>query len=202
MEENNEEKLTQNDSSMADAGEDIDFKFEPETDADSGALVDFTEKLKKLKEELKVAKKERQEYLDGWQRERADFANYKKDEISRLSMAKKYAKERFVEDLLPVLDAYDIAFSNRDVWEKVDKTWRGGVEYIHQQLLRILSDAGISEVAPSEGEKIDANFHELVESIKTEVKEKDNTVAKLLQKGYKIGERILRPARVNIWNSE
>jgi len=179
-----------------------DFEFEPETDADSGSSIDFAEKLKKLKDELKVAKAERAEYLNGWQKERADFANYKKDETERLSRAKEYTKERFVEDLLPVLDAFDMAFSNREAWEKVDKTWRGGVEYIHQQLLRILVEAGIFEIAPVEGEKINSNFHEPVESIPTEDKDKDHTVAKLLQKGYRIGDRVLRPARINVWSIE
>src|SRR3989304_9814155 len=128
---------------------DIDFEVEP--DLESGDLAGAQDKLKKLKEKLKTCQKEKQEYLDGWQKERADFQNCKKDEDKRRADYMNYAKERFAFELLPVLDSYDMAFQNKEAWEKVDKNWRMGVEYIHQQLLKILSDYGVTEMEAKEG---------------------------------------------------
>src|SRR3989344_6210145 len=106
-------------------------------DEESPVGVDLSEKLKRAKEKLKVCEKEKQEYLDNWQRERADFLNYKKDESARLHKLAAYSREEFVNELLPVLDSYDMAFSNREAWEKVEKNWRLGVEYIHAQLFKV-----------------------------------------------------------------
>src|SRR4051812_24261722 len=84
------------------------------------------DKIKKLREELKKAESERADYLASWQKERAEFINYKKGEDERKKQSLEFAREQFVEELLPVLDAYDMAFSNKEQWEKVEKNWRMG----------------------------------------------------------------------------
>lgn len=160
---------------------------------------DIQATLKKLRKNLREANKEKQEYLTNWQRERADFQNFKKEESLRVARASEYAREKFIEELLPVLDAYDIAFSNKEAWEKVDKNWRNGVEYIHAQLIKVLSDYGVTEIAPEEGVPVDNLLHEAIDTVSTEDVSKDHTVAKLVQKGYKTAERIIRPARVKIF---
>lgn len=160
---------------------------------------DIKATLKKLRTDLKLARKEKEEYLTSWQRERADFQNYKKDEATRLSRMKEYVKEGFVEELLPVLDAYDLAFSNKEAWEKVDKNWRTGVEYIHQQLIKVLSDNGVTEISPSEGDDIDPNTHEAMEEVGNEDSSLSNKIAFVIQKGYKSADKIIRPARVKVY---
>lgn len=160
---------------------------------------DIKATLKKLRKDLKEVHKEKTEYLTNWQRERADFQNYKKDEDFRLARAKNLSKEMFVEELLPVLDAYDMAFSNREAWEKVEKNWRMGVEYIHQQLLKVLSDHGVSEISPKIGDEVDPNIHEALDTVENSVEEVSGKIAEVVQKGYKSSDRIIRPARVKVF---
>jgi molecular chaperone GrpE len=174
-----------------------DVVFEETEEAGVEAL--SKDKIKKLREDLKTATAEKADYLTNWQKERADFINYKKGEDERKKATLSFAREQFVEELLPVLDAYDMAFANKEAWEKVEKNWRMGVEYIHAQLLKVLADNGVSEIAPNEGEALDATLHEGVDTIATDDESKEHTIAMVMQKGYKNGDRIIRPARVKVF---
>lgn len=174
-----------------------DVVFEETAEGEGEAF--SKDKLKKLKEELKACQAERTDYLTNWQKERADFINYKKDEEGRRKQTIEYTREHFAEELMPVLDAYDLAFSNKDAWEKVDKNWRMGIEYIHQQLLKVLSENGISEITPQVGDSLDPNIHHSIESVSTEEKDKDHRIVSVAQKGYLMNGRVLRPARVNVY---
>ena len=107
--------------------------------------------VKKLKEKIKILEKEKQENMDGWQRERGDTStNFKKRTENEKIEVVKYANERLVEELLPVLDSFEMAFANKVAWEQVDKNWRIGVEYIHSQLVKALDDNGLTEMNPVE----------------------------------------------------
>ncbi len=174
-----------------------DVVFEETAEGEGEAL--SKDKIKKLREELKAAQAEKTDYLTNWQKERADFINYKKAEDERKKQILDFSREQFVEELIPVLDAYDIAFSNKEAWEKVEKNWRMGVEYIHQQLLKVLADNGVSEIAPGEGAALDPNLHDSIDTVATDDESKDGTVAMVMQKGYKMKERVLRPARIKIF---
>lgn len=174
-----------------------DVVFEDTAEGEGEAF--SADKIKKLREDLKKANTEKTDYLTQWQKERADFLNYKKSEDDRRKQTLEYAREGFAEELLPVLDAYDMMSANREQWEKVEKGWRTGVEYIHQQLIKVLADNGISEIAPKEGDKPDSNIHDLIETIETDDAAKDHTVAQVLQKGYRMKERVIRPARVKVY---
>ena len=174
-----------------------DVVFEDTAEGEGEAM--SKDKIKKLREELKTAQTEKADYLANWQKERADFINYKKGEDERKRQTLDFAREQFVEELLPVLDGYDMAFANKEAWEKVDKNWRMGVEYIHQQLLKVLADNGISEINPNVGDKPDSNLHDMIENVVTDEEKKDHTIAQVMQKGYKMRERVLRPARVKVF---
>jgi molecular chaperone GrpE len=209
----NEEKVEEMDDTnnplvegeIVDSSSDVDeveeFVFDEDGEEDLRAT------LKKLRKDLKQSQKEKLEYLTNWQRERADFQNFKKDELERGKRMVEITREKFIEDLLPVLDSYDMAFANKEAWEKVDKNWRMGVEYIHQQLLRTLADQGVSEIAPNIGDSFDLNMHQSIDTIPTDDESMDHTVANVLQKGYKSKDpsnssgqaKILRPARVNVF---
>lgn len=159
---------------------------------------DLKKTLKKLRNELKQARKEKEEYLVGWQKERADFANYKKQEEDRKSMFSESMRERILSRFLTVMDSFNMAFSNREAWEKVDPAWRTGVEYIHSQMLNVFEEYDVKEIGKV-GEIFDPNLHESLEMIETDNKEDNHKIANVIQKGYKIGDRILRPARVNVF---
>ena len=159
---------------------------------------DFKSKLKSIKEKLVQSLKEKQEYLDGWQRERAEFANYKKDEDSRKSRVSEMAREKLIMELLSVLDSFDMAFANKEAWEKADKNWRVGVEYIYTQFLTILEGYNVKQIGDV-GVPFDPNIHQSIETVSTDEKEKDHNIEKVIQKGYQIGDRTLRPARVNVF---
>ena len=174
-----------------------DVVFEDTAEGEGEAM--SKDKIKKLREDLKRAQTEKADYLANWQKERADFINYKKGEDDRKKQTLDYSRENFVEELLPVLDGYDMAFANKEAWEKVDKNWRMGVEYIHQQLLKVLADNCISEINPNVGDTPDSNLHDMIENVPTDEESKDHTIAQIMQKGYKLGSRVLRPARVKVF---
>lgn len=103
---------------MLDKNED---NFEPEIEFtdEEGAEEATSDKLKKLRQELKEAKAESSKNLDGWQRALADYANLQKTSGEQLKDLKGYVLEGFVEELLPTLDAFEMAMKNKETWESV-----------------------------------------------------------------------------------
>lgn len=153
------------------------------------------EAFKKLRERLDIALKEKQEYLDGWQRMKADFVNAKKRWEESMSEYRKTASEGLVEELLPVLQSFQMAFSNKEAWEKADKNWRSGVEYIYGQLRGVLEGNGLKEIDPL-NQKFDPNFHEAVKYEPVEDAAKDHCVVSVIEKGYVLGDKLIKPAKV------
>lgn len=147
------------------------------------------EELKKKIEELEQLKNE---YLSGWQRARADFLNYKKEEIERIGELLKYVTEPFVSKLLPVLDSFDRA--EKEAEKGNDKELVKGFLQIKTQLQDFLKSQGVEEIK-SVGEKFDPNFHEAVAEIEGG---KPGIILEELQKGYKIHERVIRFAKVKV----
>ena len=170
----------------------VEFEYNEEGEED------LKKTLKKLRADLKACRAEKEEYLTGWQKERADFANFKKQEEDRKTMFSEAVRERILSRFLSVMDSFNLAFSNKEAWEKVDPNWRKGVEHIYSQFASVFEEYGVKEIG-KEGESFDPNIHESVDLVSTSNKEEDHRVAKVIQKGYKLGERILRPARVNVY---
>ncbi len=154
-------------------------------------------KLKKLKEKLSHCLKENKENLDGWQRSRADFVNAKKENEQKIKEFSIYAKSEFISELFPVIDSFDMAFSNKEAWEKVDKNWRTGVEYIHSQLTSVFENNGLKEINPK-NETFDPRFHTSTETVTISNKKDDGMVVEVVQKGYELNENVLRPAKVKV----
>lgn len=153
--------------------------------------------IKKLQEKLKECIKEKQEYLDGWQRAKADFANArKKDEAARAELV-SFAKEGLILDIITTIDNFNMAFANKDAWESVDKNWRVGMEHIHCQLLKTLEENGLEQFAPL-GEEFNPMRHDSVESVITDKKEDDHKIIEVIQKGYVLNGKIIRPAKVKV----
>lgn len=159
---------------------------------------DLKKTLKKCRYDLKDLKKEKDEYLLGWQKERADFSNYKKQEEDRKAMFSESMRERILGRFLTVMDSFNMAFSNKEAWSKVDESWRKGVEYIYAQMNTVFEEYGVKSIGKA-GEAFDPNIHESVDMVVTDKKGLDHTIAKVIQFGYKLGERVLRPARVEVY---
>ncbi|MEI6022637.1 MAG: nucleotide exchange factor GrpE [bacterium] len=176
---------------------DNDVVFEESTE--EGIELGGAAKVKKLQDKIKLLEKEKAEYLDGWQRARADYANLQKTSDEDKKRVRALVEESFIEDLLPTLDSFAMAFSNVQAWEKVEPTWRTGVEYIYQQFLKALNDKNVSIIPAKIGDSFDAYMHESIESVETEDVTKDHTIAAVVQQGYLLGEKVLRPARVKVY---
>lgn len=183
-------------ASQSDAGGDntevLEFEFNDDGEED------LKKTLKKFRADLKACKKEKEEYLTGWQKERADFVNYRKQEDERKANFSEAIRERILMRFLTVMDSFNVAFANKEAWEKVDENWRKGVEYIYTQMNSIFEEFNIKPVGEI-GESFDLNIHQSIEVVKTDKKEDDHKVAEVIQKGYKLGDRVIRPARVNIF---
>lgn len=187
--ENNEINI--NDDTVLDDVEFIDS-------TEDGEVLPTKDVVKKLREEIKTLRKEKEEYLTGWQRAKADYVNLQKEHGDSHVRSSVLTKEKFMGSILPALDSFDMAFSNKESWEKVDKNWRMGVEYIYSQFTKGLEDAGVEKI-DKVGVKFDPTLHESIEVVTTEDEGKDHTVERVIQTGYKIGHRIIRPAKVNIY---
>ncbi|NQV93396.1 nucleotide exchange factor GrpE [Candidatus Kaiserbacteria bacterium] len=155
-----------------------------------------SDKIKKIQKKLKECEKERQEYLDGWQRARADAVNKEKETVLERERAVSRAEIRAYSELFPVLDSFDMAFSNKELWEKVDKDWRVGIEHIYTQAIRIFESAGISTI-DAEG-VLDPHLHEPIQVKEVDAEKDDGHILSVVQKGYIKGELVLRPAKVII----
>ncbi|MDD5152454.1 MAG: nucleotide exchange factor GrpE [Candidatus Pacebacteria bacterium] len=175
-----------------------ELEFENEEESENSSLV-----LKKVREKLHKCEQEKKEYLDGWQRMRADFINARKEDDARRGELIKFASEGLVEDLLPVLDSFTMAFANKEAWEKVDMNWRKGVEYIYGQLVSVLESRGLASIG-TVGEKVDPRLHITVEEVNIDPPAQaggppnTDTVVEVVQKGYRLHSKIIRPAKVKV----
>jgi len=155
------------------------------------------DKVKKLKEELKSVRKEKDEYLDGWQRAKADFVNFKKRTEEEKKKFAQYAAEDFILKLLPALDSFDHAFKNKETWESVPKDWRLGMEFIHSQILNTLKDHGVEEMNCLH-QNFDPQYHHSIEMVGVENEEDDGKIVEVIQKGYKLSDKIIRHPNVKV----
>lgn len=181
---------------LASMQNDNDVEFEPEEEL--GDIAAAQVKLKKLKEELAKVKKERQEYLDGWQRCKADSINTKKDIESRAARSAELLREALVHDIIPALDSFDMA-AGSEAWAEVADGFRSGVEQVRTQLIEALKRHGIEQFGKV-GEPLDHAMHEVIEE-RDDVAGKAGTIARILRYGYRTKDRVLRPAQVVLKSS-
>ena len=143
-------------------------------------------------DELAVVTRERDEYLDALQRLKAEFDNYRKRVAREEAVLASRASERLVRELVPVLDDLERALEFATAHEEVQL--EDGVRLVHRALADALQKEGLAEIA-TEG-KFDPHTQEALLSQPSEAEE--GTVIQVLQKGYLLGDRVLRPARVVI----
>lgn len=146
-----------------------------------------------LKSQLQEMEKLRDEYLNGWQRAKADYENFKKGEAERTADSIKYFNKDWVLRILGLYDNLEMA--NKHLSDELkDDDWVKAVLAIQNQFIEGIE--GLQEIIP-EGEPFNPEEHEALEQVEVEGKEPD-TVIEVLQKGYKLNDQVIRPAKVKV----
>ena len=179
-----------NDKLQSDEVIDADVREIEDSNDSSG-----TSEEESLEEQVKRLHTESEEYLDGWQRARAEFANFKK----RTQLESEHARERIAGEIithfLGVNDDIERALSRTPETDDFQE-WTLGIELIHQKLQALFDAEGV-ELIDAEGERFDPNFHEAV-SFEESDDHEEGLIIDITQPGYKMGERVLRPAMVRV----
>jgi molecular chaperone GrpE len=188
----NKDKNTNNDDVVIEPETDVEKEVDEIVEEETGLDV-----IKDLKEKLKKAIEEKQEYLNNWQKDKAEFVNARKRDHEAQKDFARFANENIISELIPVLDSFNMAMGNKEVWEKVDKNWRVGVEYIASQLNKVLADFGLKEIDPM-GKPFDPMRDEAVEHELVNDEGKNNTVTNVIQKGYELNGKVLKAPKVKV----
>ncbi len=148
-----------------------------------------------LAAKLKDCEVKRDEYLAGWQRAKADFINYKKEEIQRLEEMARYGNEELIYEVIMVLDSFDLGLRALEKAGPIEK----GIYMIRTQLEDVLKRRGVTKIPISPGSPFDPAFAEAVaEADPPGPDYPPGSVIEEIESGYKLHGKILRPARVKI----
>jgi molecular chaperone GrpE len=139
------------------------------------------------------------QYLDALQRERANFINYRRRTEQERAEHAQYAAASLIKKLLPVVDDFDRALAAIPEKERENNKWVEGVELIARKLHTILEQEGVQPIEAL-GQPFDPNLHEAVafEDNAEGADKHEDTVAEVFSKGYKMHDRVLRPAMVKV----
>jgi len=149
--------------------------------------------IEKLQKKIEGLQRERDEFLAGWQRAKADLVNYKKEEKQRLQGLMEYVRGEFLASLLPLVDNLERAEKELKDEEKNSKLVQGFLQ-IAKQFRDFLYSKGVKEIE-AEGKEFNPSLHEAVATVQGE---KSGKVAEVVEKGYTAGNTLLRPAKVKV----
>lgn len=169
-----------------------DVKIEADADAESGGAERDEapeERIAKMRGELSACRKEKQEYMDGWQRAKADYVNLLKRFETETKASESKGKVKAIETLLPAFDALERAKEHGDLPE--------GFLAIARQLESAFAALGLEELGKV-GDAFDPALHEALGQDVAETLETDDTITVVLEKGWKMGETVIRPAKVRV----
>ena len=151
-------------------------------------------KVDKLLEEIEKLKADSEHWKNEYYRAYADTKNLRNNIERDYREAIKYRSEGFIEELLPVLDSFHMALANEPD-DPALKNYLTGFQYVYRNLVSILENEGVTEIQPKVDEKFNPNTMNAVDTIESE---KDNLVTKVYGNGYKLHDRIIRPAMVQV----
>ena len=181
--------------------EDIELLADEEMD-----LPDEQGKMKNMREKLRVCEEEKKGYLDGWQRAQADSVNYKKDEGKRLEDLGRFITQSLLQDVLPVLDSFDLALQSFRATGEVNSPSQSsggasnqqeqGVLMIRLQLTDIFKRRGVAQIEVAPGDEFNPEKHESIGEVESD--KPAGTIAEEVQKGYTLAGRVIRPVRVRL----
>jgi len=143
-----------------------------------------------LKERIIKLEKERDEYLNGWRRAKAECINQQKDEMKRMEDVVKFANTDIIKDLLLVLDSFELS-----LLATKDPELKKGIEIIYAQLEKILNKYGLEKIKAL-GEEFDPAIHEAM--LQEESDKKSGMILEEIVKGWKLNGKVIRPTKVKI----
>ena len=165
---------------------------EAEQQNEAGSVTLTAEEFRTAQEEIAKLRREKDETVQLLQRNQADFDNYRRRNASARADSYEEGKRDCIKALLPVLDNFERALDNEQAG---DEAWREGVKLVNRQLHDLLNKQGLTEI-DADG-KFDPNMHEAVMQEKVEGSESGDILA-VLQKGYRVGDRIIRHSMVKV----
>jgi len=171
-----------------------DVVVEPE-DEERGSAAE--KKLARLRRELAEAKKERDEYLLGWQRSKADYVNLSRRAREETLLQAKSGVARLARSVIAVFDSLEAALKGAK-HEGASETLTLGLEQVTKQLESALSEHGVKRFMPQKGELFDPERHEPIKTVATDEEKEDNTILETFQSGYEVDGMTVRPARVSV----
>jgi molecular chaperone GrpE len=148
-----------------------------------------------LTSELNDTRAKAEEYLDGWQRARAEFANYKKRVEREQAQTYQMAAGNILKRYLEISDDLERALKKRPK-SNDDSTWAEGIELIYRKILSIMESEGVKTME-AEGQLFDPSMHEAISQEESEDHE-SGQIIEVVQPGYLLGDRVLRPAKVRV----
>ena len=160
-----------------------------QTQASTEAAVDTTPSLEEM---LKEAERKAQEHYDAWMYAKAESENIRRRAAEDVSKAQKFAVERFSNEMLAVMDSLQAGLA---VQTENIESFKSGMELTLKQLASVFEKFNIKEINPV-GEKLDPHKHQAIGMIDSD--QPANTVVSVMQKGYTLNERVLRPALVMV----
>jgi molecular chaperone GrpE len=172
-----------------DSEEALNNEFEPET-----AKIEDVESLKQA---LAEAQQKAEDYLTNWQRAQADFINYKRRTEQERQDFNRFANANLILSLLPILDDLERALSSVPPARSTKHSWLDGIRLVERKFKAAMEAQGLTPIEAL-GEPFDPNFHEALRQDKG----KEGIVIEEFQKGYMLGDRVLRPAQVVVGNGE
>jgi molecular chaperone GrpE len=149
-----------------------------------------------LEKEIETLQEQIEEHKDGWLRTRADFDNYKKRIQRDAARSYQDAMTRVVKVFLNAADDLERALKNRPQGNEIE-SWISGIELIHQKLITQMKNLGVERMDVNPGDEFDPNIHEAITQEDHE-KFKEGQIIDVVQPGYRISDRIIRPAMVRV----
>lgn len=190
-----EEIAEEKNQPQTESEEPVDELDSPEV-ADESPGTDLSpEEIMELQSTLEESQTQAAEYLDGWQRARAEFTNYKKRVERERQRIYKDAAGGVIKRYLPAIDDLERALKGRPQ-DGEGATWAEGVELVYRKMLAILEAEGITRIE-AEGETFDPNLHEAIVQSESNEHECDQVI-EVLEQGYMVNDRVLRPAKVRV----
>lgn len=190
-----EETLEEQEQAQTESEESVDELDSLEGAEESPGTELSPEEIMELQTTLEESQAQAAEYLDGWQRARAEFANYKKRVERERQRVYKDATSDVIKRYLPVIDDLERALNGKP--EDGDgATWAGGIELVYRKLLSILEAEGITRIE-AEGQAFDPNMHIAIVKSESDEHESDQVI-EVLEHGYMVDDRVLRPAKVRV----
>jgi molecular chaperone GrpE len=144
--------------------------------------------------ELAQCRQQAEEYLNGWKRAKADYANLRKETDKQQMEFVKYANAALIHELLPLVGHFQEAFRHLPDDLK-DSDWVKGIRHIQTNLDALLANCGVKEI-PTVGEKFDPEQHEAVGTVKGD--QPSGTIVEKVKPGFRMYEQVLQPAKVKV----